>query len=51
MNLEYDGYEHIIRFSNYASDGTLIYDPFIGINTVSFILEFKVKHFIFKTPK
>lgn len=40
MNLFYEGYEHLIRFENYATDGSLIYDPFLGVNTINFALEF-----------
>lgn len=35
-----DGLEHIIIFNNYSSDQKLIYDPFLGINTPRFFLEF-----------
>lgn len=35
-----DGLEHLLLFQNYASDGSLIYDPFLGINTPRFFLEF-----------
>lgn len=40
MHLFFDGYEHIIQFSNYSVDSRLIYDPFLGINTPRFALEF-----------
>jgi hypothetical protein len=39
-DLFFDGYENIIRFEDYSSDGTLIYDSFLGINTPNFFLEF-----------
>jgi hypothetical protein len=35
-----DGYESIIMFNDYAGDGTLIYDPFIGLNQARFFLQF-----------
>ena len=40
MNLYYSGYEHVLKFSNYATDGSLIYDPFLGVNTLNFFLQF-----------
>ena len=36
-----DGYEHVIFFENYSSDGFLIYDPYIGLNTGRFDLIFE----------
>lgn len=33
-----DGYEHIILFENYSSEGFLIYDPYIGLNNGRFDL-------------
>ncbi|MHA2402752.1 MAG: hypothetical protein ACXADH_07150, partial [Candidatus Kariarchaeaceae archaeon] len=35
-----DGYESVIVFNDYATDGTLIYDPFVGLNTARFNLQF-----------
>jgi len=35
-----DGYECVVLFNDYAEDGTLIYDPFIGLNTQRFNLQF-----------
>ena len=35
-----DGYEGVILFNDYAVDGTLVYDPFIGLNTQRFNLQF-----------
>jgi hypothetical protein len=40
MNLFYDGYEHILRFSDYTTNNSLIYDSFLGVNTLNFFLEF-----------
>lgn len=40
MNLFYDGYEHIIRFSDYSTQGSLIYNSFLGVNTLNFYVEF-----------
>ncbi len=35
-----DGYESVIVFNDDATDGTLIYDPFVGLNTQRFSLRF-----------
>jgi hypothetical protein len=35
-----DGYESIIMFNDYGVDGTLIYDPFVGLNQARFFLQF-----------
>jgi len=40
MHIFLDGYEHILQFPNYSASGILIYDPFLGINTPRFFLEF-----------
>ena len=40
MHLFFDGYEHILQFQNYSVNGILIYDPFLGINTPRFDVEF-----------
>lgn len=40
MHLFFDGYEHIITFENIAADGSLIYDPFLGLNSPRFYLNF-----------
>lgn len=36
-----DGYEHIILFNDYAVSDALIYDPFLGLNTARFDLQFE----------
>lgn len=36
-----DGYEHVIIFNNYTTTDDLIYDPFIGLNTSKFEVDFK----------
>ena len=35
-----DGYESIVLFNDYAEDRTLIYDPFVGLNSARFDLRF-----------
>jgi len=40
MHIFFDGYEHVVQFNNYSTDNVLIYDPFLGINTPRFFLEF-----------
>jgi len=35
-----DGYEHVLLFNNYASNGALIYDPFLGLNTPKFDVQY-----------
>lgn len=40
MHLFFDGYEHIIKFNDYSTDDSLIYDSFLGINTPRFFMEF-----------
>lgn len=40
IHLFLDGFEHVIMFNNYAADGSLVYDPFLGINTPRFNMEF-----------
>ncbi|KKL89620.1 hypothetical protein LCGC14_1912870, partial [marine sediment metagenome] len=35
-----DGYESVVLFNDSAEDGTLIYDPFVGLNTARFLLRF-----------
>ena len=36
-----DGYEHVLMFNDYSTDGYLIYDSFVGLNTPKFNLEFQ----------
>jgi hypothetical protein len=36
-----DGYEHVVLFNNYSTEGALIYDPFIGLNTAKFDMRFE----------
>ena len=40
FHLFVDGYEHVLFFNNYSSDGFLIYDPYVGLNTARFDLIF-----------
>jgi hypothetical protein len=40
MHVFVDGYEHVLQFENVSSGGILIYDSFLGINTLRFTLEF-----------
>jgi len=40
MHIFVDGYEHTIRFNNYTTEGFLVYDPFVGLNTTKFELLF-----------
>lgn len=40
MHLFFNGYQNILSFNNYSADGTLIYDPFLGLNTPRFYLSF-----------
>ena len=40
VHLFFDGYEHAVLFSNYSASGALIYDPYIGLNTPRFNLQF-----------
>jgi len=40
MHIFIDGYEHVIRFNNYTTEGFLMYDPFVGLNTKKFELLF-----------
>jgi len=35
-----DSYEQVLKFEDYTSDGTLIYDPFIGLNLTKFEMLF-----------
>ena len=39
MHVFFDGYEHVIQFKNSSSNDVLIYDQFLGINTLRFSLE------------
>jgi len=41
MHLFTDGYEHVIIFNDYSSEGALIYDPFVGLNTPRFLMQFE----------
>lgn len=36
----FTGYSHIVRFSDYSTDGRLIYDSFLGLRTPRFFVEF-----------
>jgi hypothetical protein len=38
--LSINGLEHILKFNNYSTDNVLLYDPFLGINTPRFFIEF-----------
>lgn len=40
IHLFVDGYEHSIIFNNYTIEDSLIYDPFLGLNTERFRLQF-----------
>jgi hypothetical protein len=35
-----DGYEHVVIYENYSTEGFLIYDPYIGLNTPKFGMVF-----------
>lgn len=36
-----NGYEHVIIFNDYTTDNALIYDPFVGLSTPKFDLDFE----------
>lgn len=40
IHLFIDAYEHILRFNNYTSEGSLLYDPFIGLNVTKYEMLF-----------
>lgn len=40
MHIFFDGYEHILQFTDYSTNNVLIYDGFLGLNTPRFSLEF-----------
>jgi hypothetical protein len=40
MHLFFDGFEHVLMFNDSSSDGHLIYDAFLGLNTPRFFLDF-----------
>jgi hypothetical protein len=40
MHVFFDGFEHVLMFNNESSDGHLIYDAFLGLNTPRFFLDF-----------
>lgn len=35
-----EGYEHVLLFNDYTTDGSLIYDQFLGLHTTSFDLDY-----------
>lgn len=39
-----EGYEHVVIFNDYTVGGDLIYDPFLGLNTPKFDLDFFEKN-------
>ncbi len=39
-NIYVDTYEHVIIFNDYTSAGAFIYDPFVGLNTTKWELDF-----------
>lgn len=39
-NLFIDTYEHLLVFNNYTTADVLLYDPFLGVNTTKFELDF-----------
>jgi hypothetical protein len=41
MHLFIDGYEHIIMFNDYTSEGYLVFDPFLGLSASKFTLDFE----------
>lgn len=38
-----EGYEHFLVFNNYTSGGDLVYDPFLGLNTKRFTMDYLEK--------
>jgi len=40
MHLFIDGYEHVLLFNNYSTEGVLLYDDYLGLNTPRFLIEY-----------
>jgi hypothetical protein len=45
-----NGYEHVIVFNNYTTNNALVYDPFVGLNTSKFNLDFNRQQITTQRP-